>query len=62
MALQLEQATMKTILSHANVIDCVEPKIKPDTAVLIENGRIADILPSREVGTTSFNYARFSMS
>src|SRR5437763_16170733 len=42
---------MKTILSHANLIDCVEPQIRPDTAVLIENGRIRAILPSGEAGS-----------
>jgi len=41
---------MKTILSHANLIDCVEPKVRPDTAVLIEDGRIRAILPSGEPG------------
>jgi imidazolonepropionase-like amidohydrolase len=39
---------MKTILSHARLIDCVEPKVRPDTAVLIEDGRIRAILPSDE--------------
>ena len=39
---------MKTILSHANLIDCVEPKVRPDSAVLIEDGRIRAILPSGE--------------
>ena len=39
---------MKTILSHANLIDCVEPKVRSDSAVLIEDGRIRAILPSRE--------------
>src|SRR5690242_304719 len=39
---------MKTILSQANLIDCVEPKVRPDTAVLIEDGRIRAILPSGE--------------
>src|SRR6478672_7363967 len=42
---------MKTILSHANLIDCVEPKVRPDSAVLIEDGRIRAILPSGEVGS-----------
>jgi cytosine/adenosine deaminase-related metal-dependent hydrolase len=42
---------MKTILSHANLIDCVEPQVRPDTAVLIEDGRIRAILPSREAGS-----------
>jgi predicted amidohydrolase YtcJ len=40
---------MKTILSHANLIDCVEPKLRADAAVLIEDGRIRAILPSGEV-------------
>ncbi len=39
---------MKTILSHANLIDCVEPQVQPDTAVMIEDGRIRAILPSGE--------------
>src|SRR5919206_5210499 len=39
---------MKTILSHANLIDCIEPRVRPDTAVLIEDGRIRAILPSGE--------------
>jgi hypothetical protein len=43
-----EPAGMKTILSHANLIDCVEPKVWPDTAVLIEDGRIRAILPTGE--------------
>src|ERR1700726_1133629 len=42
---------MKTVLSHANLIDCVEPKVRPDTAVLIEDGRIRAILPSGEAGS-----------
>jgi imidazolonepropionase-like amidohydrolase len=42
---------MKTILSHAHLIDCVEPKVRLDTAVLIEDGRIRAILPSGEVGS-----------
>ena len=41
---------MKTILSHANLIDCVELKVRPDTAVLIEDGRIRAILPNSEAG------------
>jgi imidazolonepropionase-like amidohydrolase len=41
-------AVMKTILSHANLIDCVERSVRPDTAVLIENGRIRAILPRGE--------------
>ena len=42
---------MKTVLSHANLIDCVEPKVRPDTAVLIEDGRIRAILPSGEASS-----------
>ena len=42
---------MKTILSRANLIDCVEPKVRPETAVLIENGRIRAILPSGEASS-----------
>src|SRR6202008_66741 len=42
-------AVMKTVLSNANLIDCVEPKVRPDTAVLIEDGRIRAILPSAAV-------------
>jgi hypothetical protein len=42
---------MKTVLSHANLIDCVEPKVRPDCAVLIEDGRIHAILPSGEAGS-----------
>jgi len=41
---------MKTILSHANLIDCVAPEVRPDTAVLIEDGRIRAILPGAEAG------------
>ena len=41
---------MKTILAHANLIDCVEPQVRPDTAVLIEDGRILAILASGEGG------------
>src|SRR3954464_5549056 len=46
----LVKPVMKTILSHANLIDCVEPKVRPDVAVLIEDGRIRAILPSGEMG------------
>src|SRR2546429_9646095 len=42
---------MKTVLAHANLIDCVEPKVRPDSAVLIEDGRIRAILPSGEAGS-----------
>src|SRR5436305_60029 len=46
--LQPEAALMKTVLSHANLIDCIEPRVRPDNAVLIEDGRIRAILPSGE--------------
>jgi predicted amidohydrolase YtcJ len=39
---------MKTILSHAHLIDCVQPNVRPATTVLIEDGRIRAILPSGE--------------
>src|SRR5205823_11117159 len=42
---------MKTTLSHANLIDCVEPKVRPDTAVLIEDRRIRAILPSGQASS-----------
>src|SRR5262249_9092573 len=44
---------MKTILSHANLLDCVEPQIRPDAAVLIEDGRIRAILSNSEWGSVS---------
>jgi imidazolonepropionase-like amidohydrolase len=44
---------VKTILSHANLIDCVEPKVRPDAAVLIEDGRILAIMPSGEAESVS---------
>jgi imidazolonepropionase-like amidohydrolase len=34
---------MKTLLKNATLIDCVEPRPRPDTAVLIEDGRIREI-------------------
>ena len=51
--LQPEQAVVKTILTHANLIDCVEPKVRPDAAVLIEDGRILAIMPSGEAESVS---------
>ena len=42
---------MKTVLCHANLIDCVEPKVRPDSAVLIEDGRIRAILPGGAVAS-----------
>ena len=34
---------MKTLLTHATLIDCVEPRPQPDCAVLLEDGRIKEI-------------------
>src|ERR1700746_1876570 len=42
---------MKTVLSHANLIDCVEPKVRPDSAVQIEDPRIPALLPSGEAAS-----------
>jgi imidazolonepropionase-like amidohydrolase len=36
---------MRTLLTHANLVDCVEPRARPDCAVLIEDGRIREIFP-----------------
>ncbi len=43
-------ASSKTILTHANVIDCVDPTVQPDRAVVIEDGRIRAIVPSAQMG------------
>ena len=34
---------MKTLLTHATLIDCVVPRPQPDCAVLLEDGRIKEI-------------------
>lgn len=34
---------MRTLFTHATVVDCIEPKVQPDCAVLVEGGRIRDI-------------------
>ncbi len=34
---------MRTLLTHANVIDCVDPPLRSDCAVLLEDGRIREI-------------------
>lgn len=36
---------MRTLLTHATLIDCVEPRPRPDCTVLIEDGRIQEIFP-----------------
>ena len=35
---------MRTVLTNATLIDCVEPKAAAKTSVVIEKGRIAEIL------------------
>jgi len=37
---------MRTLLTHATLIDCVKPVAQPDCALLIENGRIKEIFHS----------------
>jgi imidazolonepropionase-like amidohydrolase len=34
---------MKTILTNATLIDCVQPEPRPRASIVIENGRIAEI-------------------
>ena len=34
---------MKTILTRATLIDCVDPTPKPDSTVVVEGGRITQI-------------------
>lgn len=40
---------MKTLLTHATLLDCVSPEVKVDCAVLIENGLIKEIFPNGSV-------------
>src|SRR5689334_25442618 len=35
---------MRTVITNATLIDCVEPKASANTSVVIEKGRIAEIL------------------
>ncbi|MEE8303957.1 MAG: amidohydrolase family protein [Candidatus Tectomicrobia bacterium] len=35
---------MRVVLTHANVIDCLNPRPIPDASVIVENGRIVDVL------------------
>ncbi len=37
---------MRTLLTHATLIDCVEPRPRPDVSVLLEDGRIREIFPA----------------
>lgn len=34
---------MRTLITHATLVDCVQPVARPDTSVLIEDGRIKEI-------------------
>ena len=37
---------MRTLLTHATLIDCVKPIAQPDCSVLLEEGRIQAIFPA----------------
>lgn len=39
---------MQTILTHATLIDCVHPEPSRDTTVVLENGRIKDIIRGQQ--------------
>jgi imidazolonepropionase-like amidohydrolase len=43
---------MRTLLTHVNLVDCVQPQARPGSAVLLEEGRIAEIFhtPEPQVG------------
>jgi imidazolonepropionase-like amidohydrolase len=43
---------MRTLLTHVNLVDCVQPQARPGSAVLLEEGRIAEIFhtPEPKVG------------
>ncbi|MEN9418464.1 MAG: hypothetical protein RI988_2084 [Pseudomonadota bacterium] len=43
---------MRTLLTHASLVDCVQPQARPGSAVLLEEGRIAEIFhtPEPQVG------------
>jgi imidazolonepropionase-like amidohydrolase len=38
---------MRTIITNATLIDCVDPKPSPDTTVVIDDGRITDIIKGK---------------
>lgn len=40
------QASMRTLLTHATLIDCVDPQAQADCAVLLQDGKIHDIFPA----------------
>lgn len=43
---------MRTLLTHANLVDAVQPQVRPGSAVLLEQGRITEIFhePEPQVG------------
>lgn len=38
---------MRTLLTNANLVDCVQPRVQPHTTVMIEDGRIQEIYDDR---------------
>lgn len=42
--IEASEAIMRTILSNATLVDCVQPVAVPNTTVVIEKGRISEIL------------------
>lgn len=36
---------MKTLLVHASLVDCVQPRVQHGAAVLLEDGKVAEIFP-----------------
>jgi imidazolonepropionase-like amidohydrolase len=45
-------STVRTVLTNATLIDCVNPQATPGTSVVIEQGRIAGILPAGKKAAT----------
>ena len=43
---------MRVVLTHANVIECLNPRPIPDASVIVENGRIVDVLDGGRVPDT----------
>lgn len=43
---------MRLVLTHANVIDCINPNPLVDASVTIENGRIVDVRDARQMPDT----------
>ena len=42
---------MRTVLTNATVIDCVRPEPRPDISVVIEDGRVREVLGKANEGT-----------